>query len=92
MANLRVIKKDIDYLVMEVISDCWLYLYINDCKHLEEVIAVINEAVALRNGLYDRVNSPDKENIKKHYKEINKDLFTNVDALFQKISQIAEAK
>ena len=89
MANLRVIKKDIDYLVMEVISDCWVFLYVNECKKLEEVIAVINEAVALRNGLYDRVNNPDKENIKKHYKEINKDLFTGVDSLFQKISRIA---
>jgi len=92
MANLRVIKKDIDFLITEVISDCWVFLYMNDGKKKDEVVGVINEAVDLRNSLYGRVNNPDKENIKKHYKSISADLFTGVDALFQKISKIAEKK
>ena len=92
MANLRVIKKDIDFLVSEVISDCWVFLYINEGKKKEEVIAIINEAVDLRNALYGKVNNPDKENIKGHYKNVNKELFTGVDTLFQKVSKLAEKK
>jgi len=92
MANLRVIKKDIDFLVSEVISDCWVFLYMNEGKKKEEVIAVINEAVDLRNALYGKVNNPDKENIKNHYKSINRELLTGVDTLFQKVSKLVEGK
>jgi hypothetical protein len=88
MANLRLIKKDIDYLVSEVISDCWTFLYVNQGKNTQEAVDVINEAVELRNSLYERVNHPDKENMKAHYKAINKDLLTGVDSLFNKISNL----
>ena len=42
MANLRVIKKDIVFLVNEVISDCWVYLQLNpecDQAPVEQIIA-----------------------------------------------------
>ena len=92
MANLRLIKKDIDFLISEVVSDCWVYLYMNEAKNKEEIMGIINEAIDLRNDLYDKVNKPNKENIKGHYKSINKDLFTGVDILFQKISKVAEKR
>ena len=92
MASLRVIKKDIDFLISEVISDCWVFLYINDGKKKEDIVTIINEAVDLRNALYSKVNNPDKENIKSHYKNINRELFTGVDTLFQKVSKLAEKK
>jgi hypothetical protein len=92
MASLRVIKKDIDFLISEVISDCWVFLYINDGKKKDEIVAIINEAVDLRNALYSKVNNPDKENIKNHYRNINKELFTGVDTLFLKVSKLAEKK
>ncbi len=89
MANLRVIKKDIDYLVSEVISDCWTFMYINQGDNSQEAVDIINEAVELRNSLYERVNHPDKENMKAHYKAVNKDLLNGVDSLFNKISNLA---
>ncbi len=90
MANLRVIKKDIDYLVSEVVSDCWAYLYINPNKKDEEVINIINDAVQLRNELFQRVNNPNKEKVKAHYKAINQDLLSGIDTLFQKISDLSK--
>ncbi len=90
MASLRVIKKDIDYLVSEVISDCWTFLYINPDKKAEEAVSIINQAVELRNELYQRVNNPDKSNVKAHYKAISKDLLAGVDGLFIKISDLTK--
>ncbi len=90
MANLRVIKKDIDYLVSEVISDCWTFLYINPEKKAEDVVAIINDAVEFRNSLYERVNNPSKENVKAHYKAINNDLLSGIDSLFQRISALTK--
>ena len=88
MASLRIIKKDIDYLISEVISDCWTFLYTNPGKSSEEAVAIINDAVILRNELIDRVNSRQIENAKKHYKAINQDLLKGVDALFMRISAL----
>ncbi len=90
MASLRVIKKDIDYLISEVVSDCWTFLFINPEKNPEDIIDVMNDAVDLRNKLFERVNNPDKENIKKHFKEINKDLLTGVDSLFIRVSNLTK--
>lgn len=90
MASLRVIKKDIDYLVSEVVSDCWTFLYINPGKKAEDAVAIINDAVEFRNGLYNRVNKPNDENLKAHFKAINKDLLTGVDTFFKRISELTK--
>ncbi len=90
MASLRFIKKDIDFLVSEVISDCWTFIYLNGGNKGEQALAIINEAVDLRNDLYNRVNNPDKENVKKHFKAVNEDLLKGVDSLFVKISEMAK--
>ena len=55
--NLRTLKKDVDYLVDEVISDCCTFIYINPDKNEDEVIAVINQAVELRDRMFDRINN-----------------------------------
>lgn len=90
MASLRVIKKDIDYLVSEVVSDCWTFLYINPGKNEEDVIAIINDAVEFRNDLFTRVNKPNKESIKAHYKAVNQDLLAGVDTFFKRISDLTK--
>ncbi|MHC1779443.1 MAG: hypothetical protein AB9922_04335 [Bacteroidales bacterium] len=90
MASLRVIKKDIDYLVSEVVSDCWTFLYINPDKKAEDVVDIINDAVKFRNELFERVNNPVKEKVKAHYKAINQDLLSGVDSLFQRISALTK--
>ena len=90
MANLRVIKKDIDFLLTEVISDCWAFIYSNPAKKGDEAIEIISDAVELRNNLYDRVNKPEKSNIKAYYKAVNEDLLKGADALFMRISNLAK--
>ena len=90
MANLRIVKKDIDFLLTEVISDCGTFIYINPNKKSEEAIEIINDAIELRNELYSRVNHPDKTNTKGSYKAINKDLLKGVDALFLRISALTK--
>lgn len=94
MASIRRIKNDIDYLANEVISDCYMALYFNAPEKRADIVSVIEEAVALRNGLYARVNRPaDKHNkslVKKHYAQIRRDLMAGVDELFQKLSTVCK--
>lgn len=89
MANLRNLKKDIDYLSMEVISDCWTFMYLYPDKKKEECNTIIDDTIQMRDELVTKANHPAKEDAKatrKFYTELRKELFERVDALFVRIS------
>jgi hypothetical protein len=96
MASVRELKKDIDYLVFEVISDCFVFQGVHPDHKREELSEIISDAVNLRNDLIARVNNPDgKDNpkiVRSYYKTISKDLLTGVDSLFTRLSKLTTKK
>jgi hypothetical protein len=96
MASVRELKKDIDYLVFEVISDCFTYSNIHSDNKSDELSTLISDAVEFRNDLIARVNNPDgKDNpkiVKTYYKTVEKDLLTGVDKLFERLSALSSKK
>jgi hypothetical protein len=96
MANKREIKKDVDFLVSEVISDCYTYLMIHGEKNRDKVIEIIGSIVETRNELIARVNNHDKsfdsKQIRAHYKAINADLLAAIDGSFSKLSKLSAKK
>lgn len=94
MASIRRIKRDIDFLANEVISDCYMALYFNDGAKREQIVAVIEEAVEFRNELFVRANHPaDKKNkslVRKHYAQMRREMMSRVDAMFEKLSGICK--
>ena len=94
MASRRYLKKEIDYLVSEVIGDAHLCLYFNSDEKRESVVAVMEEAVALRNGLFARIKPEEKNNpslVRKHFAAIRNDMMVGIDGLFEKLSQISKS-
>jgi len=96
MASVRELKKDIDYLVFEVISDCFTFSNVHPDNKSDELSALISDVVAFRNDLIARVNNPDgKDNpkiLKAYYKLVEKDLMTGVDKLFERLSTLSAKK
>jgi hypothetical protein len=96
MASVRELKKDIDYLVFEVISDCFVYSNIHPDNKSDELSTLISDSVEFRNDLIARVNNPDgKDNpkiVKAYYKTVEKDLITGVDRLFERLSALSSKK
>jgi hypothetical protein len=96
MASIRELKKDIDYLVFEVISDCFMYSNVHPENKTDELSVLISDTVEFRNDLIARVNNPDgKDNpkiVKAYYKTLEKDLITGVDKLFERLSAISAKK
>ena len=90
MASLRRLKKDIDFLVEEVISDCCTFMYLYPDKKYEEAIQIIQNAVELRNKLYAELNNPQDNPRKAYFKAINKELLEGVDALFMQVSELTK--
>ena len=95
MASLRQIKKDIDYLVNEVISDSYMALYIHPEKK-DEVVEIIKEAAECRNEFVTLANHPaEKHNaslVKKHYAVLRRDLLEKIDGLFEKLGSAVNEK
>lgn len=92
MANLRVLKKDIDYLAMEVISDCWAFMFLNPDKKHEECNSIIDDTISFRNELFMKANHPvrDEKTGKSgaYYRNLRKELFEGIDRLFVRISDL----
>ena len=94
MASRRKLKKDIDFLTFEVISDCYNHIYLHS-ENEEKVIDIIKETVVNRNSLVARVNHPDGKNnpklVKTYYKSIFNDLISNIDTSFTNLSELIKA-
>ena len=89
MRNLRGIKKDIEYLTSEVISDCLVYLDMNDNAHEEEVSKIISDSFDLRDDVVVKINKYPREGAAKYFKALETEMVASVDALFEKLSKIS---
>lgn len=93
MANLRTLKKDIDYLVEEVLADCYLAIFFHPEKK-DQILAIIQEAVDMRNDLFHRVNNPpEKLNThlnRKHYGLVRREMLQKIDKLFSDLSSVSK--
>jgi hypothetical protein len=88
------LKKDIDYLVDEVVTDAYLSLYFHP-ERRDEIVKIMEDVVALRNTLIDSANRPvEKHNpslVRKHYAQLRRDMFTGIDSLFVRLSETSAA-
>lgn len=94
MASIKSLKKDIDFLFFELISDCFMFTSLHEGAKKAEVQDLIEEAVAMRNEFIDRVNHPDgKDNpalVRAYYTTLRKELFEKVNEYFEKLSTISK--
>jgi hypothetical protein len=96
MANIRDLKKDIDYLFFELFSDCFTYASLHDSGKRGEVQSLIEEAIESRNEFIEKVNNPngkdDPKLIKQYYSSVRKELFEKIDEYFTKLSDLSKVK
>ena len=78
MANLRDLKKEIDYRLEEVVFDCDMAICFQPSKE-KEIFDVMQDAVAVRNALFVKANNPAEP----HNRSLK---------LFKRLSEINEAK
>lgn len=92
MANLRRLKKDIDYLTEEVLTDCYLTIYFHPEKR-DATMAIMQRAVDERNNFFGRVNNPPAKGgslAHKHYAAIRRELLDTINTLFLDLSALSK--
>lgn len=91
MANLRILKKEIDYRLEELVFDCDMAIYFHPSKEAE-IFAVMQKGVALRNELFVKANNPaephNKSLVRKHYSALRREVVESFNALFEELSKI----
>ncbi len=85
--NLRVIKKDVKFLVDEYVSDALIGMcYAKDDQKREKLAASLNTALDIHDETIAKINRPDG-NKKAYYNTLMKDFVSKLDALYEDMSK-----
>ncbi|MCX7550606.1 hypothetical protein [Xanthomarina sp. F2636L] len=88
MANKRDLKKDINYVLGDIIEAVYVWEYSNTDKDTKKSEAIIDEAILTFDELIVKVNDKSVEDKKAHFKAINKELENKGRALIEKINKL----
>ena len=89
MANKRDLKKDINYVLGDIIEAVYVWEYSNTDKDTKKSEAIIDEAIATFDTLIAKVNDRNVENKKAHFKAINDELESTGRGLIEKINKLS---
>jgi len=88
MANIRNLKKDINFVLGDIIEAVYIWEMSTSGKPTNESEAIIDEAIEKFDSLIARVNDKKAENKKAHYKAIYSDLEETATQLVGKINSL----
>ncbi|MBC2845952.1 hypothetical protein [Winogradskyella flava] len=88
MANKRDLKKDINYVLGDIIEAVYVWEMTNTQKPTKETEAIIDDAISTFDELIARVNDRSVEDAKAHFKSINSDLESKGRALIERINKL----
>lgn len=88
MASVKNLKKDINFVLGDIIEAVYLYEMATTGKPTEASNAVIDEAITSFDSLIAKVNIRKVENKKAHFKQINIELEQTANQLVEKINAL----
>jgi len=88
MGNVRDLKKNINYVLGDIIEAVYIWEYANTDKDTKKSEAIIDEAIATFDDLIVKVNDRNVENKKAHFKTIHAELEDKGRALIEKINKL----
>ncbi|GER60289.1 hypothetical protein [Patiriisocius marinus] len=88
MANKRDLKKDINYVLGDIIEAVYIWELTNPGKDTKESQKIIDDAISTFDDLIVKVNTRDVENTKQHFKGVNAELETKGRALIDRINAL----
>jgi hypothetical protein len=88
MPSKRDLKKDINYVLGDIIEAVYVWELTNAGSPTKDGDAIIDEAIEVFDDLIAKVNDRGVENKKAHFKAINAELETKGRALIDKINNL----
>ena len=88
MANVRDLKKDINYVLGDIIEAVYIWELTNADKDNKKAEDIIDEAIVTFDDLITKVNQKDVDNKKKHYNSVKTELEERGRKLIDKINAL----
>lgn len=88
MASVKNLKKDINYILGDVIEECYTWELINPKADKKASESIINEAIEAFDSLIEMVNTKKIENKKAHFKSVEASLEATAVKLIEKVNQL----
>lgn len=88
MANVKNLKKDINYVLGDIIEAVYIWEMSTAGKPTEASEALIDEAIVTFDSLIAKVNAKNVENKKAHFKQIHAELEQSANQLVTKINAL----
>lgn len=89
---MRELKKDINYLASEILSQGYLKMALMDNVSEKDIQPIMVDVISMRNDFIARANHPDgkdnKKIVKAYYKSLRKSLMEKAVALLDKIQAL----
>jgi len=89
MASKRDLKKDINYVLGDIIEAVYIWELTNPDKDTKKSEAIIDEAIVAFDDLIIKVNLKDIENKKNHFGEVKQELEDRGRKLIDKINALS---
>lgn len=89
MANIRDLKKDINYVLGDIIEAVYIWELTNPSEDNKKAESIIDEAISTFDELILRVNDKKVENKKQHFKAISAELEEKGRKLIEKINDLS---
>ncbi len=94
MASKKNLKKDINFLVDDIIGTCIMHQSIGNIKNQKEVNQIIEDILLYRDEVIQQVNNPElpesAKNLRSHYRELYQQFLKKVDETYDKINSLTE--
>ena len=92
MASRKVLKRDIDYMTSELLSDCVLYVDLYPAQPTEPVTEIINNVLLKKQEVFSKINTPtskmEKKAVKENYKGYISEMLTTINEGYERLSKL----
>jgi len=89
MASVKNLKKDINYVLSDIIEECYLWQMLQeDAKKADKAEKIIDETIETFDALIEKVNTKDVDNKKAHFRAISAELEKKANGLLTKIEKL----
>ncbi|WP_299526710.1 hypothetical protein [uncultured Lutibacter sp.] len=88
MASIKNLKKDINYVLGDIIEECYTWELLNPKTDSKATDAIIDEAILAFDSLVEKINIKNVENKKAHFKNITLELEEIANSLLEKINKL----
>lgn len=88
MASVRNLKKDINFVLGDIIEAVYIWEMATTGKPTKESEAIVDEAITVFDSLIGKINAKNVEDKKAHFRQINKELEESAGQLVAKINAL----